>query len=43
MLKARKCNGIRCKMVEVNFVDLMLRGTMTRGTADMSVSAINSP
>ena len=40
MIKARKCNGIRRRMVEENFEDLINRGAMRRGTAVTIVSPI---
>ena len=40
MIKARKCNGIRRRMVEENFDDLINRGAMSRGTAITIVSPI---
>ena len=40
IVKARRCNGIRRRMVEENFDDLINRGAMSRGTADMCASPI---
>ena len=40
IVKARRCNGVRRKMVEQTFDDLINRGAMSRGTSDMCASPI---
>ena len=40
IVKARRCNGVRRMKVEENFNDLINRGAMSRGTADMCASPI---
>ena len=40
MIKARKCNGMRRKIVEENFNDLIIRGAMSRGQEARYVSPI---